>query len=268
MLNNYKQLKNNGIISLRDGKIHRFRYEIKDAHGNTSKLSFRIQSNKILVTHQHPVSQGIKISWNYPFSLKGKGLTADFKKGTFYTDVHIYCREKENMLSKYAPVYELGSRYIPIQNYYQLSIKPEHLPERLQSKAIIVAIDPSSGRHQSLGGSYSKNLVKTSAKQFGYFTIDVDTIPPTITPLNIKNKKTLINHLRVSFKISDKLSGIKSYTGIIDNQWVLFEYDLKKQRITYTFDPKRMTFGKRHNIRLTVSDYKDNIATYEASFYK
>jgi len=266
ILDNYKQLKNNGKLSIRDGKIHQIRYEIKDAYGNTSSLDFCIQSHKIPVTH--PASQKIKVAWNQPFSLKEKGLSADFKKETFYTDIHINCREKETLSSKYAPVYELGSKYIPVQNYYQLSIKPESLPKRLQSKAIIVSVDPSSGRHQSLGGGYSDGLVKTSARRFGYFTIDADTIPPTIIPLNIKNKKTLINHHRISFKISDKLSGIKNYTGIIDGQWVLFEYDLKKHRITYTFDPERMTFGKTHNISLTASDYKNNVAIYNASFYR
>ena len=266
MLGNYKQLKNNGKISLRDGKIHHIRYEIKDAYGNTSRLNFCIQSHKIPVIH--PTTQGIKIAWDQPFLLKEKDLTADFKKGTFYTDVNINCQEKENMSSKYASVYELGSKYIPVQNYYQLSIKPKTLPKRLQSKAIIVSVNPSSGRHQSLGGNYSDGLVKTSAREFGSFTVDIDTIPPTIIPLNIRNKKTLINHLRVSFKISDKLSGIKNYTGIIDGKWVLFEYNLKKQRITYTFDPERMTFGKNHQINLTVSDNKNNVATYEASFYK
>ena len=266
MLDNYKLLKNNGKISLRDGKTHKIKYEITDAYGNTSNIGFLIEPHKIPVTH--PTPQGIKISWDNSFSIKEKDLTANFKKGTFYTDVNIICKEKEKISSKYAPVYELGSKYIPVQIYYQLCIKPERLPQRLQSKAIIVSVDPSSGHHQSLGGSYSENMVKTSARQLGYFTIDVDTIPPTIIPLNIKNKKTLINHLRVSFKINDKLSGIKNYSGIIDGKWVLFEYDLKKQRITYTFDAKRMTFGKTHNILLTVSDYKDNVATYEASFYR
>ena len=266
MLDNYKQLKNNGKLSLRDGKIHKIRYEIKDTYGNTSSLDFSIQSHRIPVTY--PDSQRLNVAWDQPFLLKEKGLTADFEKETFYTNIQINCREKENMSSKFAAVYELGSKYIPIQNYYQLSIKPENLPKRLQSKAIIVAIDPASGHHQSLGGKYSDGLVKTLARQFGYFTIDADTVPPSIIPLNIKNKKTLINNLRISFKISDKLSGIKSYTGIIDGKWVLFEYDLKKQRITYTFDPEKMTFGKTHHINLTISDYKDNLATYEASFYR
>lgn len=266
MLNNYKLLKNDGKVSFRDEKNHHIKYEIKDAYGNSSILLFSIQSHKISVNH--PIPNGIKISWNHPFSLKENGIKANFQKGTFYKDIFLEFHKNNNNSSKYASVYELGSKYIPVQNYYQLSIKPENLPKRLQSKAIITAIDPESGNHQSLGGIYSDGFVETSAREFGSFTVDVDTIPPTIIPLNIKNKKTLLNHSRISFRINDNLSGIKSYKGIIDDKWVLFEYDLKKQRITYTFDPERMIFKITHHLKLTVSDNKDNVATYEAIFYR
>ena len=70
------------------------------------------------------------------------------------------------------------------------------------------------------------------------------------------------------FKVTDDLSGIKSYTGYIDNEWVLFEYDPKSDKIFYTFDEKRLDYGKNHELELYIIDNKDNAASYFLMFYK
>jgi len=64
------------------------------------------------------------------------------------------------------------------------------------------------------------------------------------------------------------LSGIKNIEGIIDDKWALFEYDPKNHLITHYFDNERFELKKRHQLLLTVSDYKGNKTTYEATFWK
>jgi hypothetical protein len=67
--------------------------------------------------------------------------------------------------------------------------------------------------------------------------------------------------------VTDKTTGIKSYEGYIDNEWVLFEYDAKNDIVFYRFDPERLTKGKDHELELYIIDNKDNIAYYYAEFY-
>ena len=93
-------------------------------------------------------------------------------------------------------------------------------------------------------------------------------MPPTITPLSIKDKKTLTNPSKVQFKIGDDLSGIKSYRGEMDGKWVLFEFEPKSKLLTYTFDKSRMALGKSHLLRLVVTDYQGNNNEYKAVIYK
>ena len=38
----------------------------------------------------------------------------------------------------------------------------------------------------------------------------------------------MTNHKFLTIKISDALSGIKSYDAYIDGEWILMEYDLKE----------------------------------------
>ena len=70
----------------------------------------------------------------------------------------------------------------------------------------------------------------------------------------------------IDFTIKDELSGIKSYQGEIDNKWVLFEFDKKKNRLFYTFDKNRLQVNKKHKLNLVVKDAVGNIGTYSCSF--
>jgi hypothetical protein len=55
---------------------------------------------------------------------------------------------------------------------------------------------------------------------------------------------------------------------MIDGKWVLFEYDLKNNLLSYTFDKARMKFGENHELKLDVTDYKGNTSTYKTNFQK
>ena len=128
--------------------------------------------------------------------------------------------------------------------------------------------DPASGQKSAVGGEYSGGWVTAKTNLLGSFAIAIDKTPPSITPLSIKDKKALTNPSKIQFKITDDLSGIKSYRGEIDGNWVLYEYDAKSKLLTYTFDKSRMSFGKSHLIRLMVSDYQGNSNEYKAVIYK
>ncbi|MGY0040460.1 hypothetical protein [Pedobacter sp. NJ-S-72] len=68
------------------------------------------------------------------------------------------------------------------------------------------------------------------------------------------------------FKIRDNLSGIKSFNGYIDGNWVLMEFDTKTATLWHSFD-ERTTVGK-HRFKLVVEDMKGNIKTYSINFIK
>ena len=71
---------------------------------------------------------------------------------------------------------------------------------------------------------------------------------------------------KMSFRISDNLSGIKSFNGYIDGKWILMEFDTKTANLWHTFD-EQTTAGK-HSFELVVIDMKDNIKRYVIDFYK
>ena len=70
----------------------------------------------------------------------------------------------------------------------------------------------------------------------------------------------------IYLKIGDALSGVKSYMGYIDGQWVLMKWDYKTRILSYTFD-NSITAAK-HTFELTVTDAVNNASTFKADFYR
>jgi len=70
----------------------------------------------------------------------------------------------------------------------------------------------------------------------------------------------------IRFTLDDKLSGVASYNGYIDNQWVLFEYDPKNKLLFYTFDKERLQGGKMHELEVYAEDMTENKTMYHSTF--
>jgi hypothetical protein len=105
-------------------------------------------------------------------------------------------------------------------------------------------------------------------KKTGTYTIGQDTIPPTIKPSQLYDKRWLSNFKTLRFKIDDRETGIQSYQATIDGKWALFEYEPKKKEITFNFDEYFTFEGTKHTLKIAVIDNVGNESNYELEFYR
>jgi hypothetical protein len=96
-----------------------------------------------------------------------------------------------------------------------------------------------------------------------------DTIAPRISPVSFT--RDMRRKSSISFKIMDNFSvaGLAdnlSYRGTIDGKWVLFEYDKKRNRITYKFD--ELVAKGEHTVRILARDDRGNEGVFEGKFIK
>jgi len=265
----FKVLEGDGSFKATDNRQHKVEILVRDSYNNQAVLEFPIKSeDKQLTTSENNI--GEEFNYDETNSFKAEGIKLFCPKGSFYTNfVFEYAViNTGNNPMFYSNIHQIHKNTTPIRNPLKLSIKPERLPEELQEKALIVMVDKKNGSKSLIGGSYSGGFVSAEISSFGSFTIAVDTTAPAINSLSIKDKNTLIEPGQIRFRIRDNLSGIKSYVGAIDGEWVLFEYDAKSNLLSYKFDKERMKFDKKHQIHLVVTDNKDNVSTYKASFFK
>jgi len=119
----------------------------------------------------------------------------------------------------------------------------------------------------SAGGEWENGFVSGKISSFGKYFIALDTIPPEIIPLNIRQGSNMTNFQTIKFRVTDGLSGIKKINGYIDNQWVVFDYDQKNDLIQYYFDKKRLKNNMNHTLEVILIDAKNNENHFKCNFF-
>ena len=257
----------NGVLNLDDGKGHKFEIIVSDAFKNKTSLKFHTTSKKSSLPAKNQ-SSGELFQYDQSNEFKNDKIRIEMPAGALYDNLDFVWKSSPKPSGCYSELHQVSSKFIPLQKPYTLSIKCDWIPENLRDKALIILVGQASGQKSAVGGEYSGGWVTVKTNLLGSFAVAVDQTPPSITPLSIKDKKTLTNPSKLQFKITDDLSGIKSYRGEIDGNWVLFEFEPKSDILSYTFDKGRMAFGKSHLLRLVVTDYQGNSNEYKAVIYK
>ena len=265
-MNIYNTVEKHGIFKANDEQEHQVKYEITDAYGNTTNIAFRIKSKETKMPKAE--AKGELFKYNHNNRIKNDELEFTVPEGALYNDVDFLYVRKPRLAKFYSPVFQLHNPYVALHFSCPLRIKATNLPARLQGKAMLAQIDPTTGKIFSATGKYVDGWVEGNIRVLGNYTLAVDTVKPKITPLSIVNKKTGKVADKIQLKISDNLSGIETFSGTIDGKWVLFEYDLKNNLLSYAFDKKRFQFNKKHTLNLEVTDYKGNTSTYKTNFLK
>lgn len=256
----FHHLDNDGVIVLPDNNVYDVKYVVKDVHGNCSEINFKVQNNPGYQPNINTV-RGELMPYNKANAFSQADIALEIPPGVIYSDLDFVYTKSNTPANGYSALHHVHNPLTPLFTTYNLKIKPTHLPEHLQSKALIASIQSGSE-----GGRFEDGWVTINTRNFGSFYVAVDTIPPTITPRNLTNGKNVASQAKIDFTISDNFSGIQSFNGYIDGEWVLMEYDPKNRHLWHRFESS-LPKG-RHTFRLEVTDWKDNIRTYQASFVK
>lgn len=256
----FKHLDNLGVIELKDNAVHDVKYVVKDVKGNCSELNFKIQNNPGYAVKTN-TPKGERMKYDRENTFKRDDIRLEIPRGTLYGDLDFVYSRGNQPANGYSDLHHVHNTLIPLFTSYNLRIKPHNLPEHLRSKALIASI-----QNGAEGGKYEDGWVTVNTRNLGSFYIAVDTIMPTITARNLTDGKNVTNQAKIDFTISDNFSGIQSFEGYIDDEWILMEYDPKNRHLWHRFSPS-LPKG-RHTFRLAVRDWKDNERVYEASFFR
>ena len=259
----FSNLKENGILTLEEGKKYNIKIVASDYAKNQSTVNFTINgvANPTPATTKKLTNP---IFWNKENYFTQNGIEIFFPKDIFYEDFDLSYKKVGNK-------HHVGNANFPIHQYYTLVLEPSSdIPVAQLDKAVIV-------RQYQKNGVWKKAYEKTELKNgklvaqvrdFGIFSIEIDHTKPTITPLNISNNSTFTNtNAKINFTISDSQSGIKDYNAYIDGKWVLAEYDQKIKRLAINLKDENIANGD-HDLELNVKDEKNNTSTFKTKFKK
>ncbi|HET6244993.1 MAG: M23 family metallopeptidase [Bacteroidetes bacterium] len=262
----YHDLTDRGVLTFTKDTSHRVEFLVSDYNGNVSKLLLSVQSKpEGLKNNQEKISSKAVAFFKYGTvnEFKNENISLTFPEGVFYDDLNFEFHTTDTIKGAITPTYHVQNVYVPVNIPYNLSIRVDTLPVNVKRKALIVNVDEYGGKFP-VGGDLRNDWLTANPKFLGSFTVMLDTTPPVISPLTIFNGTSGIREIKI--KISDDLSGIKTYRGSIDGKWVVMEYEYKQSLLFHTFE-KELSKGK-HVFHLEVKDTRGNISEFTTEFNK
>lgn len=255
--------KNYKGLQLEANRAYPVRFEVADIAGNTAVLKFWIKGLSSTRSENKKGTKDNLVAFSY---LHDNSFVKDdirlFVPGkALYSDFEFDYSKTATPSGAYSPMHHVHNESVPLHTWCSLSLRADNLPEKLRSKALL-AKKQKGNVYSSQGGKFDKGFITTRIRNFGDYCIMVDTIAPSIRPVNIKNGKSLLAQTTIRVKIEDKLAGIDSYNAFLGEEWIMMEYDAKNDLLIYRFDHK-LKDGENH-FKLIVKDNVGNTAEYKA----
>lgn len=251
--------KTNGIIVVKPNISNTYRIEVRDYNNNKVVIHIPIQYSP--VASETPSKVQVTpyfLKANNDNMYKKDHASVFVEAGTFYEDFYLNFDVEEDTLT-----FHDGS--VAVHKNFKVSIDNAALTEEQKQKTFIVSLD---GKRKNYNATkFTDSTFTTWTKNLGKFYLAQDTIAPKIKPINISEGKWLSSQKTIDFTISDDFSGIESYNGYLNGNWILFDYDYKKSRITYEFDNQFLLDG-RNEFKLEVRDNVGNSTIFETHFFR
>ena len=259
-LSTFKNLINNGKINIEEALNYTVEIIAKDFEGNTSSIKIPVAGAKsnTIFTEQEDITAYKIVAKNFnKFNIEN--VTIAFPKKTFYEDVYLDFKVDKGIAIIHTPT-------IPLDKKYTLTFNVSKYSEAEKQFLYIANMEyPRYPRYQYTRKKDS--TFYTTTKTLGNYTLMSDKQKPTIQLLYFKDKQWLSSSKTLKVIIADVGSDIKNYRATIDDEWILMEYNHKKNILTYNFSDKKL-FGSKHIFKIVVSDNVGNTNELSATFFK
>jgi hypothetical protein len=266
-LSAYKDAVNRGIYNFSDNLEHRVQIIVSDANNNRSSLTFNVKSKPPEASE--PDRKNDKDLKVMPYGKINKYATGNISvsipKGALYDTLYFSYKTSPGTKEMLSDLHSVHNKFIPVHKAYTISIKPSVIPTGKESKMLIVLLGDDLKKN-AMNSRWTEGYLTADVFSFGNFYIGIDTIAPEISAVDFVPGAVLTGKTSIRIKITDELSGIKSYEPAIDGKWALFEYDQKNNVLIYSFDKQRISQRSKHTLALKVTDNKDNTRSYNCNF--
>lgn len=257
-----------GKINLFDNETHTFEYIVKDMKGNTARTKFKMKGNpEFALLDFKEESCTRKMRWDERNVFDSLNVTVDIPENVLFDDIPFTFSVDKDTTSYLSKIYRIHNDQTPLLKFFSITIPYSgNFPDK--DKLVIARVETDKNNKKRLtyvGGKWDEDgYLSAQSRNFGAFTISIDTVPPEIKDLTkwaaIKTSPV------VSFKAVDRFSGIKTYQGTIDGEWVLFRYDEKSDTFTHQLSERPITKNKKHKLIFEVTDNRGNVKKIEKEF--
>jgi hypothetical protein len=258
----YKDAYNDGYIRIQDSTSSVYKIRIRDYKQNETWISIPINGSYETKAKKAiaDVSQKSLVYSDQPTELEADNIKVNFYKNTLYDDTFIDFKVKSDTLF-------LHEDTIPLQKNFYINYDLSNYKTEHQDKIFIARLYGYYKRPSYVHTKRKGNILSAGSKTFGTYTLAMDTVAPTIKPVNFQDKKWLSKYRYLTVTIDDKLSGISKYRATVNGKWILMEYDYKTKTLTHDFNDN-IVKDTKNELKIIVTDNIGNSSTFEATFFR
>ena len=156
----------------------------------------------------------IEIENDKIYDFDNKNLKLEIGNNNIFDTMYVEFEKKIDTIEKF-----IFKNSLPLKKVVSVTLKPKKTYNKEKSFIYDISNQPSF-----IGGVWEENNIVLKTSELSEYSILEDKDPPVIERVKFNNDLMV-------FRIYDELSGIKSYEGRINNNWILFEYDNKNDII-------------------------------------
>ena len=258
----YSSNINNGFITIKNKEFYKYEVNIYDANGNKSRLVVPIlgvKTNKPLKLVNNHVELTY-IERDKKYELEFNSVRVSILEETFYNNLFLEAKFENDILS-------IDKDTIPLLKPITIYFNTDRYNDSIKNQLYIAKLSDNKKMTSYNYTTDFSNGKKSSTKSLGRYTLGIDTINPSISPIGFKENDWISNFSNLKIKVNDVGSGIRSYKGWINNKWILFELNTKKGILVYDFDDNVVRKAK-NNLHIEIIDNVGNRTEYKTTFYR
>ncbi|MGM0634991.1 MAG: M23 family metallopeptidase [Bacteroidota bacterium] len=257
----FKHQNKNGFIEVsQEGIDYQYKIVLSDYAGNQQEIFIPIiGKNQPITDPETKSTTDYFVQANHATAFEEENIDVYIPKGALYDDTYLDIKFEKNAI-------ELHDYRTPIHKAITIGFDVSHYEDEELEQIFIANVMPWGTKYYS-NTRIKSGRVSAQIKSFGRYELAYDRIPPTITPINVRDKKWMSNYRFLKLKIDDDLSGIDSYRATVNGKFILMEYDYKTKELVYDFNDDIFSQGK-NDFKLIVTDKVGNTSIFEAEIYR
>jgi hypothetical protein len=242
----FKNSPSTELFKAEAGKIDDWKLTLSDYSGNTSSIDWTTKGVKGVKKMSIPFGNS-EINQRVNNQLLDAQLIAIENSIYSIEDLDFYLS---------GDTLSIGPKDVLVRNPLLLKIIPKEIKQKPSWLSYAFF-----GRISKKGTNFIRKVesdtLSVTLRNTGDFHFAYDSIAPIVTPRNFSSGQAINGYRYLEIEAEDKETGIKSFEGSIDGQWILFEHEPKQNRFTFDTSDILLIPGV-HTLEFEIEDLLGN----------
>jgi hypothetical protein len=254
----YKEISGDGVIDIGDDSLHQIKIAVIDAYGNTSYVKFSVRGT--VSDKERSALDSSRMENPNEFLPRCINVFENNEIAFYLTEKNLYDSIRftykvfpANSSDGVSDIFELYNGNVPMHGYFPLKIKG-NVSDSFKDK-IVMERYWGTKKEFAKADDEGNSWYRSDFRDFGYFKLLLDTIPPIIRPLGFFDGMNCTGAHRLAFSVTDNSKDIKSFRAELDGNWLRFTND---KNLAYIYDFDEHCPRGSHVLKISVEDLVGN----------